>query len=303
MAFMKRIGLFILTNLLVVLTISIVWSLISAFVLPGLSNQMGTLLLFCAVMGMTGSFISLALSRWMAKTIHGVQVLDPQTREPQAAWLVQTVHALARRANLSVMPEVGIYESPDVNAFATGPTKTRSLVAVSTGLLNSMNRDEIEGVLAHEITHVTNGDMVTMTLIQGIVNTFAFFFSRVLASVIAGNVEERSRPMVRWVVTMIGDIAFTLLGSVVVALFSRWREFRADRGGAQLASRSKMISALQRLQSIHEIPLASVEGSDQLAALKISHRHRGGLMALFATHPPLEVRIEALRALQMSDVR
>lgn len=296
MAFLKRISLFILTNLLVMVTIGIVWSLVSAFFLPQLNSQIGTLMVFCAVMGMTGAFVSLFISRWMAKTMYGVQVIDPNTADPTLSWLVTTTHSLARRAGLPAMPEVGIYEGDDVNAFATGPSKKRSLVAVSSGLLRRMSREEAEGVLGHEIAHVANGDMVTMTLIQGIVNTFALFFSRLLASVVAANVEEKNRYIVRWLVTIVGDIAFTLLGSMVVAAFSRYREFRADAGGAKLSSRSNMIAALRRLQSVYELPANGEEqGRDALAAFKISKREPGGLMALFMTHPPLEKRIEALQ--------
>lgn len=297
MAFFKRIGFFILTNLLVMATIGIVWGLISAFFLPGLNNHLASLMIMCTVFGMTGAFVSLAISRWVAKAFHGVQVIDETTRDPEARWLIDTVHALARRANLPKPPQVGVYESPDVNAFATGPSKSRSLVAVSTGLLRRMTREEAEGVLGHEVAHIANGDMVTMTLIQGIVNTFAMFFSRLLASVVANSVEDRNRHMVHWIVVMVGDIAFTLLGSIVVAWFSRHREFRADRGGAQLAGRAGMIAALQRLQSFYEMPVPEEEsGRDAaIATLKISHRDRGGLMALFMTHPPLGARIEALR--------
>lgn len=302
MAFLKRFGFFILTNLLVMLTITIVWSIVSAFFLPGLNNHIATLAIFSGIFGMTGAFVSLAISRWMAKAMHGVKVIDPSTTDPTGAWLVSAVHALARRANLPAMPEVGIYQSPDVNAFATGPSKKRSLVAVSTGLLQAMSREEAEGVLGHEVAHVANGDMVTMTLIQGIVNTFAIFFSRLLASIAAANVEERNRPMVQFALTILGDIAFTLLGSMVVAWFSRHREFRADRGGAQLSSRPNMIAALRRLQRIHERPDVEEEGSNALAALKISHRTRGGLMALFSTHPPLDTRIAALQEMRMSSV-
>ncbi|MBX2987043.1 MAG: protease HtpX [Bdellovibrionaceae bacterium] len=300
MAFLKRISLFLLTNLLVMVTIGVIWSLISAYFLPSLNSHIATLMLFSLVLGMTGSFVSLLLSRWMAKTMHGVQVIDPNTAQPEMRWLVSKVHEYARQAQLPAMPEVGIYESDDVNAFATGPSKSRSLVAVSTGLLRRMSREEAEGVLGHEVAHIANGDMVTMTLIQGIVNTFAFFFSRLLASVIASNVEERNRPLVQMLVTIVGDIAFTMLGSIVVAWFSRRREFRADRGGAQYAGRQNMINALRRLQSVYERPEAEEGGRDALAALKISHREPGGLMALFMTHPPLEVRIEALQQMRMS---
>lgn len=304
MAFFKRISLFILTNILVMATIGVVWSIVAAFIAPQMTSEVGVLMLFCAVMGMTGAFVSLLISRWMAKRMYGVQIVEPTTNDPTLSWLVNTTHALARRAGLPAMPEVGVYEADDVNAFATGPTKKRALVAVSTGLLRRMSREEAEGVIGHEIAHVANGDMVTMTLIQGIVNTFALFFSRLLASVVAANVEEKNRYIVRWLVTIVGDIAFTLLGSMVVAWFSRYREFRADAGGAQLSSRSNMIAALRRLQSVYEIPDNGEEqGRDALAAFKISKREPGGLMALFMTHPPLEKRIAALQSAQLSAPR
>lgn len=300
MAFVKRFGLFILTNVLVMATIGIVWGLISTFFLPGLNNYLLSLMLLSAVMGMTGAFISLLMSRWMAKTMYGVQVIDENTNDPTLRGLVQTVHALARRANLPAMPEVGIYESPDLNAFATGPSKSRSLVAVSSGLLNRMSREEVEGVLGHEVAHIANGDMVTMTLIQGIVNTFAFFFSRLLANVLANSVDEKNRGIVHFLATILGDIAFTLLGSIVVAWFSRVREFRADRGGATLSSRANMVAALRRLKSVYESPVVETDGGTALSALKISSHRSGGFMSLFMTHPPLEQRIEVLQNATLS---
>lgn len=294
MSMFKRFGFFILTNLLVVVTIGIVWSLVSTFLLGGVTDQMTYLLIFSAVFGMTGAFVSLLISRWMAKKMYRVQVIDPKTQDPQLQWLVTKVHEYSRRAHLPAMPEVGIYDSPEVNAFATGPSKKKSLVAVSSGLLQRMTREEAEAVIGHEVAHVANGDMVTMTLIQGVVNTFAIFFSRLLASVIAANVEERNRPMVQFAVTIIGDIAFTLLGSMVVAWFSRQREFRADKGGAKLAGRDNMVAALQRLQSLSGLQMQVEDEKDAMAALKISHIKRGGVASLFHTHPPLEVRIKAL---------
>lgn len=304
MSMFKRIGFFILTNVMVMATIGVVWGIISHFFLPTMNSHMASLLLFSAVFGMTGAFVSLLISRWMAKTMYGVKLINPDTRDPELQWVLNTVHALARRANLPKMPEVGVYESEDLNAFATGPSKSRSLVAVSTGLLRRMTREEVEGVLGHEIAHVANGDMVTMTLIQGIVNTFALFFSRLLASVVASSVEERNRPWVHMLVVIIGDIAFTLLGSMVVAWFSRQREFRADRGGAQLTTRSHMVSALRRLQSVSGAPIDEEdEKREAIAALQISNRRRGGIRSLFMTHPPLEVRIEALMNAQLSQVR
>lgn len=294
MAFLKRIGLFILTNLLVMVTIGIVWSLVSRFLgLAGLNSYIPFMMAFCLVWGMGGAFISLLISKWMAKMFHGVQVIESNNSNPELRALVSKVHELARRAQLPKMPEVGIYESVDINAFATGPSKSNSLVAVSTGLLQRMNDKEVEGVLAHEIAHVANGDMVTMTLIQGIVNAFAMFFSRILANLIASNVEDRYREIVRFVVTILGDIAFTLLGSIVVNYFSRRREFRADAGGAKFSNRENMIAALQKLRAVYDLPIPPEEGTT--ATLMISNRDKGGLAKLFMTHPPLEVRIEALQ--------
>jgi heat shock protein HtpX len=294
MAWFKRIGLFVLTNLLVVVTIGIVWSIVSRFLgMAGLNSYIPFLMAFCLVWGMGGAFISLFMSKWIAKMFHGVQVIEPNNPNPELRALVEKVHDLARRAQLPKMPEVGIYESADINAFATGPSKSSSLVAVSTGLLQRMNNDEVEGVLGHEISHIANGDMVTMTLIQGIVNAFAMFFSRVLAGLIASNVEERNREIVRFVVTILGDIAFTLLGSIVVNYFSRRREFRADAGSARITSSGKMVSALRKLQAVYELPIPPEEGST--ATLMISNRPRSGIAGLFATHPPLSDRIEALQ--------
>ena len=294
MAFLKRIGLFILTNVLVIVTIGIVWSLVSHFLgLAGLNSYIPFLMAFCAVWGMGGAFVSLFLSKWMAKMFHGVQVIEPNNPNPELRALVNKVHDIARRAQLPKMPEVGVYESVDINTFATGPTKSNALVAVSTGLLQRMNDKEVEGVLAHEVAHIANGDMVTMTLIQGIVNAFAMFFSRILAGIVASNVDEKFREVVRFAVTILGDIAFTLLGSIVVNYFSRRREFRADAGGAKYSSRENMIAALQKLRSVYDLPIPPEEG--QTATLMISNRDKGGIAKLFMTHPPLEARIEALQ--------
>ncbi len=294
MAFLKRIGLFVLTNILVMVTIGIVWSIVSHFLgLAGLNSYIPFLMAFCLVWGMGGAFISLLMSKWMAKMFHGVQVIDPQNQNPELRSLVNTVHELARRAKLPKMPEVGIYESPDVNAFATGPSKGNALVAVSTGLLQRMTKDEMEGVLGHEIAHIANGDMVTMTLIQGVVNAFAMFFARLLANVVASNVDEKFREIVRFAVVILGQIAFTILGSVVVNYFSRKREYRADLGGAKFASREKMIAALKKLQAAYELPIPADETAT--GVLKISNRDKQGWAGLFMTHPHLEDRIEALQ--------
>ncbi|MFV8251187.1 protease HtpX [Bdellovibrio bacteriovorus] len=294
MAFLKRIGLFVLTNVLVIVTIGIVWSIVSRFLgMAGLNSYIPFLMAFCAVWGMGGAFISLFMSKWMAKMFHGVKIIDANNPNPELRNLVNKVHEFARRAQLPKMPEVGIYESVDINAFATGPSKKNSLVAVSTGLLQRMNEKEIDGVLAHEVAHIANGDMVTMTLIQGIVNAFAMFFSRILAGLVAANVDEKYREIVRFAVTILGDIAFTMLGSIVVNYFSRQREFRADAGGAKYSSRDSMVAALQKLRSVYDLPIPPEEG--QTATLMISNRDKGGIAKLFMTHPPLEVRIEALQ--------
>lgn len=290
----KRVFLFMLTNILVIVTISIVLNLLG--VRPYIEAQginYESLAIFCLVWGMGGAFISLGISRIMAKMFMGVKVIDPRTQDPEMRWLVQTVHELAKAARLSVMPEVGYYQSDDLNAFATGPTKNRSLVAVSTGLLRRMNRDEARGVLGHEVAHIANGDMVTMTLLQGIVNAFVMFFARIAAFVLSQNVEESKRPMVNLFAVIVFEILLSFLGMMVVAYFSRAREFRADKGGARLAGQQNMIAALQSLQA-HYFPAAGQDKGSSLETLKISGRKSGGLMALLSTHPPLEVRIQRL---------
>jgi heat shock protein HtpX len=295
MQLIKRVSFFLIVNALVLVTISITSILI--FAALGIHAPQGTqaLLLLCGLMGFGGAFISLLISKWMAKRSFGVQVIPSGTADSEAQWLVSTVHALARKAKLEVMPEVGIYNSPEINAFATGPSKKDSLVAVSTGLLRGMSKEEVEGVLGHEIAHIANGDMVTMTLIQGVVNTFVLFLSRLLASAIAnsGNSDERRGGfMVQWMLTMLFDVVFTILASVLVNYFSRRREFRADSGGAEFAGREKMIAGLRRLQSQYEQIPADNSGN---ATLKISAKS-SGIWALFSTHPPLSARIRALQA-------
>jgi heat shock protein HtpX len=241
------------------------------------------------VWGFGGAMISLLMSRWMAKMAMGVQLVDGRTGHAELDWLHQTVQRLAQKANLP-MPEVGIYESPEVNAFATGPSKRSSLVAVSSGLMRSMRREEVEGVLAHEVSHIQNGDMVTMTLIQGVVNAFSIFFSRVIANIVRQLVDERISGLVFFVATIVFDIVFSFLGMFVVAWFSRAREFRADAGASVLSTRENMIAALQRLQ----VNKGLVDNSQpQLATMKINGGK--GFMALISTHPPLEERIAALQ--------
>lgn len=298
MVFLKRVALFILTNILVIFTINILITILTRFLGIQINpNSYSGLLMFSALMGTAGSFISLMLSKTMAKFSMGVQIIEPQTSDPQARALVELVHDLATKAKLPAMPEVGIYESPDINAFATGPSRSSSLVAVSTGLLQRMNRDEIEGVLGHEIAHIANGDMVTLALIQGIVNTFTIFLARLLAGLLSGDSENRGRNQgTRIMLTMLFDFAFSILGSLVVNYFSRLREYRADKGSAQITSREKMIRALQKLQLVYEQPYGSVEpeSNEGFNAFKISGKKKSGILQLFSTHPPLEERIARL---------
>jgi heat shock protein HtpX len=291
----KRYGLLILTNILVMVTISIGISLLSAFTgikIGSYGVGMEGLLLFCLIWGFAGAFISLGISKWMAKRAYGVQIIDPNTMDLSQRDIVNMVHGIARRAGLEKMPEVGIYDSDEINAFATGPSKKNSLVALSSGLLRRMNRDEVEGVVGHEIAHIANGDMVTMTLIQGVVNSFVMFLSRIFANIISSFVDEKAQHMVYFISTIVLDILFSILGSFVVAYYSRAREFRADYGGAKFAGRDKMIAGLRKLQAQFD----QIEPDDRaLATMKISNRSAGGLMALMSTHPSLEDRIERLQ--------
>lgn len=293
----KRITLLLLVNLLVMLTIGIVVSLLFG----GLTHRIGgsqNLFLFCFVWGMGGAFVSLAISRLMAKMMMGVRVIDPNTSDPESRQLVQTVYKLARTAGLSTMPEVGIYDSPEINAFATGPSRSRALVAVSSGLLGRMKQYDVEGVLGHETAHIANGDMVTMTLIQGVVNAFAMFLAWALAIALTrGSDRDDDRGgnfFMQYMLMNVFQTVFMLLGTVVVCWFSRWREFRADAGGAKFAGRDHMLSALKTLQLVHESG-ADMAGQQQpsFQALKISGK-TGGLVALFASHPPIEERIARL---------
>jgi len=289
----KRIFLFAAVNLLILITISIVTSIFG--IQPYLSARginYESLMIFCLMWGMGGAFISLALSRIMAKMMMGVQVIDPDTHDPMLRDLVSRVHRFARSAGISTMPQVGFYSSPEVNAFATGPTKNRALVAVSTGLLERMKSEELDGVLGHEIAHIQNGDMVTMTLVQGIVNAFVMFFARIIAFFASSFVKEEMQFIVRFAVTIALEIAFSILGMFVVAFFSRFREFRADAGGAKLAGKANMIQALQALQ--RTIAIKDEAAPESIATLKISGKGTG-LMALLSTHPPLEQRIKRLQ--------
>ena len=288
---MKRIVFFLATNLAIVLVLSISMRLLG--VEPYLNEQglnLGSLLIFAAVMGFGGAFISLAMSKWMAKKSVGAQVISAP-RTPTEQWLVQTVARQAKAAGIT-MPEVAIWESPDVNAFATGMSKNRSLIAVSSGLLQKMTREEAEAVLGHEMAHVANGDMVTLALIQGVVNTFVLFLSRVIGHTVDRVIfrTENGHGPAFWVTVIIADLVLGILASIIVMWFSRQREFRADTGGARLAGRGAMIAALERLASLHPQPLP-----DKMAAFGIAGGGAGGIKRLFMTHPPLAERIAALR--------
>jgi heat shock protein HtpX len=291
----KRVFLFLATNIAILLMVSVVLAVLGYFGILDRAGGHGPLLVICAVWGFGASFASLMMSRWIAKRAMGVKLIDGHTGNPDLDWLHNTIGNLARQANLP-MPEVGIYDSPEVNAFATGPSKKRSLVAVSTGLLRAMSRTEVEGVLAHEVSHIANGDMVTMTLLQGVVNAFVLYLSHVVAGIVRAALSggrERSSGLggglIYYAVFFAAQIFFGLIGSMITAWFSRRREFRADAGAAGLAGRGSMIAALQRLQNY----TAAVDPKNaELATLKISGRR--GLMALLSTHPPLESRIAAL---------
>ncbi len=289
---MKRIVLFLATNLAIVFVLSITMRLLG--VEPYLNANglnLSSLLIFAAVMGFGGSFISLAISKWSAKTAMGVQVIEAPANSTEF-WLVETIRKFSGQAGIK-MPEVGIYDSPDVNAFATGMSKNSSLIAVSTGLLQQMTRQEAEAVLGHEVAHVANGDMVTLALIQGVVNTFVMFLSRVIGHLVDRVVfkTERGQGPAFYVTMIIAELVLGILASIIVMYFSRQREFRADRGGASLAGRQNMIAALERLNSLHPQPLP-----DKMAAFGIAGGVGGGLKRLFMTHPPLEERIATLRS-------
>jgi heat shock protein HtpX len=289
---MKRIILFLMTNLAIVLVLSVTMRLLG--VEPYLNANglnLNALLIFAAVMGFGGSFISLAISKWSAKTSMGVHVIEAPSNSTEF-WLVETVRKYSQQAGIA-MPEVGIYEAPDVNAFATGMSKNSSLIAVSTGLLQQMTRQEAEAVIGHEVAHAANGDMVTLALIQGVVNTFVMFLSRVIGHLVDRVVfkTERGQGPAFFVTMIVAELVLGILASIIVMYFSRQREFRADQGGASLAGRQNMIAALERLNSLHPPPLP-----DKMAAFGIAGGGGGGLKRLFMTHPPLEERIAALRS-------
>ena len=291
---MKRIMLFLATNLAIIIVLSITLRLLGVERIldqQGVGLDINNLVVFAAVFGFGGSFISLAMSKWTAKRFTGAQVIT-QPSNSSEQWLVATVQRQAQAAGIG-MPEVAIYHAPDVNAFATGMSRNNALVAVSSGLLSAMSKDEAEAVLAHEISHVANGDMVTLALIQGVVNTFVIFLSRVIGHTVDRVVfkTERGHGPAFWITTIVAEMVLGILASIIVMWFSRQREFRADAGGARLAGSGKMIAALERLkQGVNQPHLP-----DQLAAFGISGGMGGGLSRLFMSHPPLDERIDALR--------
>ena len=298
---MLRMLLFFGTNLAIMLVLSISMRLLGIDTMieqQGGGLNLTTLLIFCGIFGMGGSLISLAISKWMAKRSMGVQLIEtPKTQQEQ--WLLSTVEMQAREANIG-MPEVGIFNSPQPNAFATGMNKNSALVAVSTGLLTNMTQDEVEAVLAHEISHVANGDMVTLTLVQGVVNTFVMFFSRIIGHLIDRVVFkiQRGHGPGYWIGIIFVQMILSVLASTIVMWFSRRREFKADEGGAYLAGREKMISALRRLQQGSDPqPLP-----DEMAAFGISGGSPSGFKRLFMSHPPLEERIAALESSQDNNI-
>ena len=293
---MKRIFLFLATNLAIVIVFGISLRILGVeryFMEQGVNLNINGLLIFAAIFGFGGSFISLIISKWTAKRLTGAKVIQ-QPGNKTEQWLFATVKDLSAKAGIG-MPEVAIYDAPDVNAFATGMNRNNALVAVSTGLLRAMNSDEAEAVLAHEVSHVANGDMVTLALIQGVVNTFVIFLSRVIGHTVDRVVfkNERGYGPAFWITTIIAELVLGILATIIVMWFSRQREFRADAGGANLAGRQKMINALQRLQA----SVAQPHLPDQLAAFGISGAIGKGLQRLFMSHPPLPERIAALQAM------
>ncbi|WP_100407436.1 protease HtpX [Bacillus solitudinis] len=299
----KRFLLFLLTNVLVMTTIIIAWTLITTFTdVSGSFEKEGavlgldyvSLMIFSLLVGFAGSFISLAMSRWIAKKMMKVKVLNPDGQlTAHERSVVEKVHRFSRAAGLVHMPEVGIYQSAEVNAFATGPSKKRSLVAVSSGLLNAMDDAAVEGVIAHEVAHVANGDMVTMTLLQGVVNTFVVFFSRIAAILVSRLVRSEMQMIVQFAAVIIFQILFSILGSIVVSAYSRHREFHADRGGADLAGNDKMAHALRSLKAY--VGRAKVnDRTDDSAVQTMKISGKGGMMKLFSSHPDLDERIARL---------
>jgi heat shock protein HtpX len=294
---MKRILLFLATNIAVLLVLSVTMRLLgfeSILDEQGVDLDYNALLVFAGVIGFAGSFISLAMSKFMAKRMTGAKVIE-QPSTPAESWLVETVRRQAREAGIG-MPEVAVYNAPEPNAFATGARRNNALVAVSTGLLQSMSQDEVEAVLAHEVSHVANGDMITMALMQGVVNTFVIFLSRIIGHFVDRVVfrNERGLGPGYWISVIVAEIFLGILASMLVMWFSRQREFRADAGAAKLSSRDKMVAALERLKG----GAGQSTLPDQMAAFGISGRRDGGIKRFFMSHPPLDARINALRGIR-----
>jgi len=291
---MKRIFLLIVTNFAVLAVLSVSMQLlgIDRMLAQDAGLNLQGLLLMAAIFGFGGSFISLLISKWMAKRATGAKVVEVPSNTTER-WLVDTVKRQADKAGIG-MPEVAIYDAPEINAFATGWNKNSALIAVSTGLLQNMTQDEAEAVLGHEVSHVANGDMVTLTLIQGVVNTFVIFLSRVVGFLVDRMLlkNERGHGPGFWITTIVAELVLGILASIIVMWFSRYREFRADAGGASLAGRNKMIAALERLKLNHEQP---AQLPDAVKSFGISGGVGGGLKRLFMSHPPLDERITALR--------
>ncbi|WP_303901364.1 protease HtpX [Thiohalomonas denitrificans] len=291
---MKRIMLFLATNIAIILVLSVTLRILGVERIldeQGVGLDLGSLLVFAALFGFGGAFISLAISKWTAKRMTGAQIIE-RPKNATEQWLTETVRRHAREAGIG-MPEVAIYDSPDINAFATGANRNKALVAVSSGLLKDMSRNEAEAVLAHEVSHVANGDMVTLALIQGVVNTFVIFLSRVIGHLVDRVVfkVERGHGPAFWITTIIAEIVLGILASAIVFWFSRRREFRADAGGARLAGGGNMIAALERLR----LTAGQPHLPDRMAAFGINGAIGQGLKRLFMTHPPLEERIAALK--------
>ena len=294
---MKRVFLFLATNLAIIVVLGITLRILGVERIlddRGVNLDLQALLIFSFVFGMGGSFISLAISKWTAKRLTGAQVIE-QPRSQTEQWLFETVRQQAKASGIR-MPEVAVYDSADMNAFATGMRRNKALVAVSTGLLNKMDRREVEAVLAHEVSHVANGDMITLALIQGVVNTFVIFLSRVIGHLVDRVIfkTERGHGPAFWITAIVAELVLGILASIIVLWFSRRREFRADAGGARLAGANQMIAALERLKASYEQPHLP----DQMRAFGISGGARRGLFRLFMTHPPLDERIEKLKNLR-----
>ncbi|MCY3768091.1 MAG: protease HtpX [Gammaproteobacteria bacterium] len=291
---MNRIFYFILTNLAIVFVLNITMRLLGfdLYLVQSGQNMTG-LLVFAALFGMTGAFISLAMSKSMAKRFSGARVIETPSNSRET-WLIETVRRQAETVGIG-MPEVAIFDTPQVNAFATGINRNNALVAVSSGLLDVMTRDEAEAVVGHEVSHVANGDMITLALIQGVVNTFVIFFARIIGQFVDRAIfkSESGHGPGFWITTIVAELVLGILASVIVMFFSRRREFRADQGGAELAGTDKMIAALEKLRAQYEPAVLP----DQLAAFGISGVSGPGIRKLFMSHPPLDERIEALRSL------